>query len=825
MADGRILIDTKIDTKGAKESLESLEYQIRKSAEYINELRKKMDALADQEIPTQEYEELQNKLSEAEKSLSSLVAQQEEWESLGVVSGDAWDTLNENIAKASDNVDSIKEKMQELVDSGKAFTLGSETAEYASYERQIEYEERAIEEAAKHYNAIIRNEKILERLKSAALSALEGIKNAFSKTIGQLGRSSKATSSIGTSLKTILKYSLGIRSLYALVGKLRAALVEGFKNLAQYSDNTNATLSGLMSSLAQCKNALATAFDPILQAVAPALNYLINLVTAAATAVAQLIAILTGKGTFIKATKVQKDYAKALKGTGGAAKEAEGALASFDKLNVMPDQNAGGGGGGGAGAGIEDMFETVKVGDSFKKLSDLFKSKDWKGIGKYVADQLNEGLRKIYDVINWDNIGPRITYFVNAFTETFNSLVDNLDWDLLGRTLGAGVNTITYTLNTLFDGIDWVGLGRKLGEGANGLVDEIDWYALGRLLLQKLNATMETLYGFVTEFDWTKFGKSLGEGINGAISSIDPKMWAGALSGLVKGLLDTINGLLLETDWQQIGNKIAIFIGEIDYSGIFTSLSYGIGAALASLAEFIWGLVEKAWDNVVKWWKENAFEDGKFTMQGLLDGILEGLKNIGSWIMDHIVTPFLDGFRDAFGIHSPSTVMKEMGGYLMEGLKEGIEGMIPNIIEAVTGLVNQIGELIDGALESIKRLDDAGGFGTGVAGKLVSGWKGRAAATPSAQPVRLPRLASGTVVPPRAGEFAAILGDNRREAEVVSPLSTMEKAMGNVLQKYGSMGGGDINLTVNLDGRVVYQNVVKRNRMEKDRTGLNPLIV
>lgn len=154
MADGRITIDTKIETKGAKESLESLEYQIKKSAEYINELKKKMDALANQETPTKEYEDLQNKLSDAENNLSGLVAQQEEWESLGVVSGDAWDTLNENIAKASDNVDSIKEKMQELVDSGKAFTFGSEMAEYASYERQIKYEERAIEEAKKHYKVV-----------------------------------------------------------------------------------------------------------------------------------------------------------------------------------------------------------------------------------------------------------------------------------------------------------------------------------------------------------------------------------------------------------------------------------------------------------------------------------------------------------------------------------------------------------------------------------------------------------------------------------------------------------------------------------------------
>ena len=49
----------------------------------------------------------------------------------------------------------------------------------------------------------------------------------------------------------------------------------------------------------------------------------------------------------------------------------------------------------------------------------------------------------------------------------------------------------------------------------------------------------------------------------------------------------------------------------------------------------------------------------------------------------------------------------------------------------------------------------------------------------------MPRLATGTVVPANYGEYAAILGDNTREPEIVSPLSTMEQAMENVLARRG----------------------------------------
>ena len=53
------------------------------------------------------------------------------------------------------------------------------------------------------------------------------------------------------------------------------------------------------------------------------------------------------------------------------------------------------------------------------------------------------------------------------------------------------------------------------------------------------------------------------------------------------------------------------------------------------------------------------------------------------WIIDNIFTPFIDGFKAAFGIHSPSTVMADMGGYLMEGLINGIKDGWNNIKESV----------------------------------------------------------------------------------------------------------------------------------------------
>ena len=89
---------------------------------------------------------------------------------------------------------------------------------------------------------------------------------------------------------------------------------------------------------------------------------------------------------------------------------------------------------------------------------------------------------------------------------------------------------------------------------------------------------------------------------------------------------------------------------------------------------------------------------------------------------------------------------------------------------------------------------------------------------------RLPYLAQGMAIPANYGEFMAVLGDNKREPEVVSPVSTMEAAMRKVLSEFGGLGGGDITLVAEIDGEVVYRKVVERNKQHVDATGTNEFI-
>lgn len=266
-----------------------------------------------------------------------------------------------------------------------------------------------------------------------SLLKTDDAQDQFNKSLENTEKSSKKS---GNSLMRMMGTGLLMGIVFQGFYAITSAAAEGMSNLSQYSGETNATLSTLLSSLTQLKNAFATAFSPILTAIAPALNYLINLLTAAATAVAQLAAVLTGKGTFVKATKVQQDYAASLKGTGDAAssagKDAKKSLAPFDDLVQIQQQgaDAGGGGGGGTDVSPSEMFEEVAVSNTlvsaletlkgiWEDVQRLFLSGFQVGFGNTAAlDTIRQSLISIRDSLRNIFTDPEVVAAAKEYAQT-----------------------------------------------------------------------------------------------------------------------------------------------------------------------------------------------------------------------------------------------------------------------------------------------------------------------------------------------------------------------------------------------------------------------
>lgn len=419
--DGSIRINTKIETKDLNSQMMRVSNAIKKDSAALDSLNRKMEEFSQKKIPTEKFAELQRELEKAESEysklqarmsqkgaatseykalqkdlvaaqgeLSKLVARQTDWENMGVPqTGGAWDVLNEQVAAASDRVDDLKEKLQQMENSGKAYTPKVDKAQLDSAAQKVD-EIKAKIDAEKASGGAFVSPKDTEEFQkmSAKASQLAGnievskrrmaelnakqkpIKKEFDRMKRSADKAFKTASSgakksaglfstFATRLKGIALSLLIFNWITKAFNAMVAGMQKGFSNLTKYSAPLANSFQSLKNSLATLGNAFAAAFAPIVQMAIPYLNALINGITRAITYVAQFIAILGGKSTFIRAKKIQDSYNDSLNGTAAAAKKAAGALAKFDDLDVLQKQDDSGGGGGGTQP--KDMFEEVPV--------------------------------------------------------------------------------------------------------------------------------------------------------------------------------------------------------------------------------------------------------------------------------------------------------------------------------------------------------------------------------------------------------------------------------------------------------------------------------
>lgn len=548
----------------------------------------------------------------------------------------------------------------------------------------------------------------LPQIAKASANAFKVLGSAISKAKDKLGLLQK-DSNKGMSWKKMIGSSILFSTVFGAISQIKEAIKAGSDNLVQYSSAYNKSISGMVTSLLYLKNAWAAAFAPIVNVVAPYISKFLDMLAGALNAVGQFMGSLTGKSKVVQAKKAWFDYGKSLESTGNSAsktgdklkkakkdaKDLTNYTLGIDELHVIQPSSDSANQDSGSekytGPSPSEMFETSSidknVSDFAKKVKDAWKKADFTEIGSILGTKLKNSL----DGIDWnpiqetaEKIGKSFGTFINGFVE-----VDGLG-ESIGNTIGEAFNTGLDLANSFLDNTKWDEVGKFIGDGANGAVNTVNWTGIGHFIAQKWNAIFATIGEAARTFDWSNFGKSLSDSLNQFISDFNWSENGARLGDLVKGVLDTLIQFLENTNWQELGNGIADFIGSIDWSGILTRLAEGIGAALGGLAALLWGLIEDAWKTAVNWWKDTAFEDGHFTIEGLFKGIADALSNVGAWIINHIFTPFITGFKEAFGIHSPSTIMAEQGGYIMAGLYNGVVSNLAKVLKFFGELKDQI---------------------------------------------------------------------------------------------------------------------------------------
>lgn len=563
--------------------------------------------------------------------------------------------------------------------------------------------------------------KKIEQVKTASEKA--------SKSIRKMGDSAKKSkSNFAVGLKTILKYAFGIRSLIALFNKMRSAMVEGFRNLAQFNNGvnpTNTALSNLKSALTQLKNSFAVAFAPILTVVEPILTRLISLLSSAMNTIGQFFAALTGAKTFNKAVKAQENYAKSLNGTASAAKKAKNELYSFDELNVVKqgDESAG----GSASVSPNQMFETENIDTEISGL----------------ADRVKSALGDMFSVID---ISPLKQAIENA-KQIISAWLKTLNFEPLKNSFKGLLTSLNPVINGISKAITWL-LENVLLPFAKFTIEDAlpAFFDLLAKSIDTVVAILEVLKPSL-EYLWTNIIAPLAQFLGEMVIEV------------INIITETLNDfiLMLQEHSEQINNIIMFVLKAIELAKV----------AVQTAIQFVVGMLKPFLKTIVN----------------IIGHIIDAL----SGVVDFLTGAFTGNWEKAW-----------------EGIKEVFRSIWNVIIDLLEGFIN----MIIGGLNKINVsvpdwVPEIGGKSFGF----------------NLEPISLPRLATGTVVPRQSREFAAILGDNNRETEVVSPLSTMKQAMLEALSEYGGGGNGDVYISADGDLDAIVRLFKFRIEKENSRVG------
>ena len=427
---------------------------------------------------------------------------------------------------------------------------------------------------------------------------MKGIVSVYKRLGEAISSAAKKGAQFLSSIARVVKY----RAIRTVLKEITDGFKEGLENAYKYSTLNGGQLSksldGAATSMLYLRNSIAAAAAPLINALAPALDFVINKVVELINWLNQTFATLTGQTTWMKATRAATTYGEATDSANKKTKAFKATLLGIDEINKLNDNSASDSSGAG-GTDPSKMFTEEQLNSSTtefaKKLKEAWEKEDFETVGETIRD-------KLVDMMN------------------------NIDWETIYQKANKFGSDFAKFLNGLF----------KTKTNKNGEKENV-FTGLGKTIAGALNTALESLDGFASTFDFKNFGESLALGIVSTIQNIN---WKKALSTASKwgdGVAKALNGFLSAEDkngntvFSSLGKtvanlvKVAVnswysFVKEFDFSNLGTKISDGINTFVKEMnaVDPTTGLT--GWQKLIK--------SAKLTFDGLKDAILSAIKGI-----------------------------------------------------------------------------------------------------------------------------------------------------------------------------------------------------
>nr|DAM24960.1 MAG TPA: minor tail protein [Caudoviricetes sp.] len=782
MADGSVVIETKIDDKKAQEKLTKL---------------------------NQKIERIKSNLAESESNKNVIESQ-----------------LNES-KKAALSAEKSIEKYTEYLKESTAATGGNDPFS-AQWARRLEESKKELAEQDKitqkldaKYSSIV--DKVA--IQKAELNAAKEKAADLQKQVAGAQKSAQALAPTTKALSPAAEKAE--KSFNKLVGRIKGLakrvfiftiITAALRKIKQYMWSAIQTNDDAMNAVARLKGELRTLAQPIVNIAIPAFTALAKIITYTLTGASRLLSLLFGStySASKKAAKSLNDQQNAIEGVGNAAKKASKYLAPFDELNTISGNDAGGGSesGGNAvnfdsdiGSGVNAVM-ALMTGIALLAIGAILAFSGHVGVG---IAMMVAGALTVYGVYASDGgeaaktlvetglskiliaIGPMIAILGVVLMMTGNIpwglglLIAGIalfavgevaeNWDLLSTNLVGALANMLIDISpyiALFGAVllfvpgqQALGIGLIIAGIALFAVGEVgaNWELLGTNLTSALTKIFSEISPYIVVFGLLlamvpgMMALGIGMIIAGvamfAVSAIAPN-WDSitqALRGPLGKTLAMIGGFLVVLGLMLIFSGVGIPLG----IGMLLAGGVSLAAAIAPNWNFIIDKIKYVWQKIKEFW--NSYIAPVFT---------------AAW-------------------------WQNLGKNIMNGLISGIERGINWVLGGVSDMVNGI---------------------TGILNKIPGVNIGRV----NWGNVHIPRLAKGAVIPANR-EFLAVLGDQKRGTNIEAPADLIRQI---VREEVKNSGGGGNHITIVLDsvnGKKLFDAIVKENNAVVRATGASPLVV
>ena len=576
------------------------------------------------------------------------------------------------------------------------------------------------------------------------------------------------------------------RLLRTALKELAAGIKEGIQNLYQWAeawrgiyssaDRFLASMDQLATAFFYLKNAAGAAVSPLIDYIAPAVDYLIDKFVALTNAINQALAALTGAGVWRKAIKYPITYAEAANLASSKVKALKRSVLAFDELNRLDDKNKGGS--NNWTPDYSQLFEEMPVDSWIKSILD---STSWRILGTGIADKINEALSSI----NWDKINSTVRIWARRLGSFLDGLLMGVDMPLVGKSIAEGLNTIAKAINTFFKELHFRDLGQHLADGFKSMINDMSWDEIGTALTQKWKALFELVIGF-KDVDLTGFGDGLVTMFSSAIDNIPISDFVDAVETLalkigtelgiaLNGLFTKTNEVMNGIDGEGLGTTFTTALdnmikeirpeeaGQFLVNGIKKIIEFSTGVLKndsfwTDLNTWLGNLVTNMFKNIdLKTGVQNAvdfaqkivnllttvvnsipWEDvGNAISSADTSGLKEGFKNLFNSVTDGLERAgFMDeiatGVATYFGLKIASALAKSLPTFLSAhaitstlsgaGAAGGAAGGVLGSFGGITGLLGMDAATVMGAGTFA---EIAAYIGTGLVGALAAWFGGQ----------------------------------------------------------------------------------------------------